>query len=95
MSEFYSDDCREQDEIMARDVYPNRGLLYEVVIKPTPSLPYVELLKFDLIKKWCDENLKDLWNTLDEWNTISNESLVVTYFFENEEDAIAFKLRWL
>ncbi len=46
---------------------------------------------FDEAKIWGRENLSDMWTSM--YASYSDESHL-KLFFSNEEDAVAFKLRW-
>jgi len=47
----------------------------------------------DNIEQWIDENIEGKYEI--EYDTYFHHSLQPTMTFENEEDAIAFKLRWI
>lgn len=48
---------------------------------------------FKEIKEWSIKNLSDMWTTA--FMQDNNNKIIVKVFFTNEEDAVAFKLRWL
>ena len=43
----------------------------------------------ELIRQWLDENCNGKWKA-----QYKNFGLFLDFSFENEEDALAFKLRW-
>ena len=47
------------------------------------SLSLIEAAKIP--KNWCEENISGIWSTQG----------VTNYYFEEESDAMAFKLRWI
>lgn len=57
-------------------------------------LKIVVVESFDKIKKWNIENLSDMWTTIFMVDQNDSSKMIVKVFFTNEEDAIAFKLRW-
>lgn len=65
------------------------GLVPKEVLMLEIYLPYIVCIKKQSafkVDKWIIENLNGLWY---------NPSFTMIYHFELEEDAIAFKLRWL
>ncbi len=51
----------------------------------TVEFPNISLLKYFAIKEWNNENLRRKWLLMD----------YCTMAFKDEEDAVAFKLRWI
>ena len=57
-------------------------------------LEYGNVSVQETIIDWFSENVKGEWNH--SWiPPRPKESDIITFVFSNEEDAIAFKLRWL
>lgn len=44
------------------------------------------------IYKWCENNINELWSV--KWGG-DRSYKTITYYFKLEEDALAFKLRWI
>ena len=45
--------------------------------------------------KWCEEEFGNERVDYSTWQALGNNELGADFYFENEEDAIAFKLRWV
>lgn len=54
-----------------------------------PYIYWQESFTTDL-REWLNENVKGQW-----WHTGTSGYVGCSIIFENEEDAMAFKLRWL
>ncbi|MCH7561045.1 MAG: hypothetical protein IIC67_06735 [Thaumarchaeota archaeon] len=47
------------------------------------------------MKNWIDDNLKGKWEFGGCFGSLAEMSTTYKILFEDEEDAMAFKLRWL
>lgn len=55
---------------------------------------WVSAEQYGEMRDWCIENFGKA-NENDKWKILANNEVGGDVYFENEEDAAAFKLRWL
>ncbi|RYD50290.1 MAG: hypothetical protein EOP83_24180 [Verrucomicrobiaceae bacterium] len=72
-------------------------LSYQVHVVPTSEnwigSPFDNDTLTDLIPDWIAENLQGGWNWDYSW-VVEKRSWLLTFRFEDQNDATAFKLRW-
>lgn len=54
---------------------------------------WVEAEQYKEIRNWCIENFGKA-NERETWSLLANNDVGGEIYFQNEEDAMAFKLRW-
>ena len=64
------------------------------LIKAVYEFQYISAEELKILKEWLNANIKDYCYVIETSSLLSNYECTMYIFFENENDAIAFKLRF-